>query len=287
MIPESFLDSPLPRDQAWLTALPAAVEERFATWDLRPDGPVAHGSHALAIPVTRDGTPLVLRMSPPAEDVTEHVGALRFWRGQGTVLLVDADPAAGAMLLERLDMRRSLLDVPADEAMAVLGAMARRLAVPAPPTTRSTADLARARADILEADWVRQGRPFDEAFLREAEKVADRLTGTASDLAVNGDLHSGQVLAGTREPWLTVDPVLLRGDIAFDLGRVLWTRLDEMADAKAIGEHLDIVAGAAALDRDHARNWVVFRAVDYWLWGLDAGFTEDPERCRRLVTALT
>jgi len=30
---------------------------------------------------------------------------------------------------------------------------------------------------------------------------------------------------------------------------------------------------------------VVFRAVDYWLWGLDAGLTEDPLRCRRLVEA--
>jgi streptomycin 6-kinase len=38
------------------------------------------------------------------------------------------------------------------------------------------------------------------------------------ELAVNGDLHSDQLLRGEREPWLTVDPVLLRGDIAYDLG---------------------------------------------------------------------
>jgi hypothetical protein len=41
----------------------------------------------------------------------------------------------------------------------------------------------------------------------------------------------------------------------------------------------------ARLDRDHARDWVIFRTVDYWLWGLNAGLTEDPLRCRRLVTA--
>ncbi|ONI80312.1 hypothetical protein ALI22I_43965 [Saccharothrix sp. ALI-22-I] len=287
MIPETFRNSPIPRDQAWLAALPAAIEERLTVWDLRPDGPVAHGSHALAIPVTRDGTPLVLRLNAPSEDVTSHVEALRFWQGRGTVLLIDADPTASAMLLERLDMHRTALDLPSDEAMAVLGVMARRLAVSAPPTARSTADLAHARASTLEAAWARQGRPFDVAFLREGEKAAETLITTSSDLAVNGDLHSAQVLAGSREPWLTVDPILLRGDIAYDLARVLWTRLDEMPDDTAITGHLDIVTDSADLPLDHARNWVVFRAVDYWLWGQANGLTEDPLRCHRLITALT
>ncbi|MEU4443315.1 aminoglycoside phosphotransferase family protein [Actinosynnema sp. NPDC050801] len=286
MIPESFRNSPIPRDRDWLAALPAAIEHRLATWELHPDGPATHGSHALVIPVTRNGTPLVLRMNAPSEDVAAHIEALRFWQGRGTVELVDADPA-GAMLLERLDMGRTALHLPSEEAMAVLGTMARRLAVPAPPTARSTADLALARASSLEADWTRQGRPFDPAFLRAGEKAVEKLVTTTSDLAVNGDLHSAQVLAGTREPWLTVDPILLRGDIAYDLARVLWTRLDEMPDATAITEHLDIAVDYASIPRDRARDWVVFRAVDYWLWGLDAGLTEDPLRCHRLISALT
>lgn len=287
MIPETFRNSPIPRDQDWLATLPTAIEHRLEVWDLRPDGPVRHGSHALVIPVTREGTPLVLRVNAPSEDVRAHIEALRFWHGRGTVHLVDADPTAGVMLLERLDLHRSALDLPSEEAMAVLGVMARRLAVPAPPTARSTADLALARAESLEPDWLRQGKPFDRAILRAGEEAVATLVTTASTLAVNGDLHSAQVLAGTREPWLTVDPILLRGDIAYDLARVLWTRLDDMPDDTAITAHLDIVVNAANLNRDQARNWVVFRAIDYWLWGLDAGLTEDPIRCHRLITALT
>jgi streptomycin 6-kinase len=127
------------------------------------------------------------------------------------------------------------------------------------------------------------GRPFDAGILREALDIAPALTVTTSELAVNGDLHSDQVLAGTREEWLTVDPVLFRGDIEYDLGRVLWTRLDEMTD---IGRHFDIAVREAGLDRDRARDWVVYRTVDYWLWGLSVGLTEDPVRCARLVSAL-
>jgi streptomycin 6-kinase len=108
------------------------------------------------------------------------------------------------------------------------------------------------------------------------------LSQTTSELAVNADLHSDQVLAGVREAWLTVDPVLYRGDIEFDLAPVLWTRLDEMTD---IVPHFDTVVTEAALDRDRARDWVIFRTVDYWLWGLRSGLTEDPLRCARLLTA--
>jgi streptomycin 6-kinase len=170
-----------------------------------------------------------------------------------------------------------------DEAVVVLGGMMRRLGVAAPAGARSTGDLARQRAAQLEGEWLRLGRPFDAAFLGEALRVAEGLSRPAGDSAVDGDLHSGQVLRGRRERWLAVDPVLLRGDVEYDLGRVLWTRADEMTD---VGACFEAAVRAAGVARDRARDWVVFRAVDYWLWGLGRGLTEDPVRCERVVRAL-
>lgn len=94
------------------------------------------------------------------------------------------------------------------------------------------------------------------------------------------------MLRASREPWLTVDPVLLRGDIEYDLARCLWTRLDDMADDAEIRRHFVTLVREAGLDRDRARDWAVFRTVDYWLWGSSARFTEDPQRCGRLLAAL-
>ncbi|MEI8410410.1 MULTISPECIES: aminoglycoside phosphotransferase family protein [unclassified Kribbella] len=262
----------------WLDGLPRAVERQCEVWGLRVSGDVAYGSNAIVVPV---GEELVLRMNPPGAEVGEQVRALRWWDGRGMVLLYDADLDAGAMLLERLST--PLTTRPVDEAVAVLGQLMRRLAVPAPEDALSTADIAAKRSAELEREWERLDRPFDVGILREALDVASALTETTSDVAVNGDLHSDQVLAGTRETWLTVDPVLLRGDIEYDLGRVLWTRLDEMTD---IVPHFDFAVREAGLDRDRARDWVIFRTVDYWLWGLSVGLTEDPVRCARLVSAL-
>ena len=286
-LPQSFLDMPRwwREGTEWLDDLPRTIRFQCEKWDLGVVGEFAHGSNALVIPVIRENESYALRVTPPGPDFADQVRALQFWDGRGTVQLIEADIDHGAMLLERLDEQHSLTDRPVDEAVAVLGRMMRRLAVQAPSNVPSTGQLVQVRVAKLEPEWHRLHRPFDRAFLAEALDIAITLSDTSSTLAVNGDLHSGQVLRGTREPWLTVDPVLLRGDTEYDLARVLWTRLDEMANASEIVEHFETAVEEGRLDHAHARSWVMFRTVDYWLWGLNAGLTEDPRRCQRLASA--
>jgi streptomycin 6-kinase len=289
-VPASFAAMPRWRAEGshWLTALPHMIDIQCDRWGLRVVGSPAHGSNAIVLPVDRGGEPLVLRMTPPGPDVTELVRALRFWDGRGTVRLIVDDVDAGAMVLERLSAE-SLATSPVDAAMEVIGRMMRRLAVPAPADVRSTTALVAERAAALSRDWIELAGPFDRTLLAAATDAAERLSATDHDAptAVNGDLHSAQMLRGVREPWLVVDPVLLRGDIAYDLARALWTRLDGIADAAGIVACFDIAVRASGVDRDRARDAVVFRTVDYWLWALVAGLTEDPDRCARLVRAFT
>jgi streptomycin 6-kinase len=288
VLPQSFLDMPRwwSEGTEWLTAAPRLVRAQCAKWNLDIAGGLAHGSNAIVVPVVRDGEPFALRMTPPEPEVAEQVQALRFWDGRGTVRLHEADIANGAMLLERLSMDQSLISLPAAEAIRILAQVMRRLAVPAPRQVRSTAELVRTRSAEFEPEWQRLGRPFPHAILTGAMDSADRLSQTRSDLAVNGDLHSRQVLRGSREPWLTVDPVLLRGDIEYDLARALWTRIDEMSEAAEIVECFETAVAEAELDAGRARDWVLFRTVDYWLWGVGVGLTSDLERCHRLFSAV-
>ncbi|MEV6411919.1 aminoglycoside phosphotransferase family protein [Kribbella sp. NPDC051718] len=285
-LPDAFLAMPRwwTEGREWLAGLPAAVDQQCEIWGLTIDGPVSHGSNAIVVRVSRDGEQLVLRMSPPGPDLPEHARALRWWDGRGTVRLYDVDLPRGAMLLERLG--DSLLDQPLGEAMAVLGRLMRRTAVPAPADALSTATNVSNRAPQLQPDWERLGKPFDRAQLTEALRVTKQLSHTTSDLAANGDFHAEQVLRGAREPWIVVDPVLYRGDPECDLARTLLTRVDEMADGAEIRQHFDTIVREAELDPERARNWVVYRAVDYWLWELAHGLTIDPERCRRILQAV-
>ncbi|HEY1734631.1 MAG TPA: hypothetical protein VGG23_09300, partial [Acidimicrobiales bacterium] len=70
------------------------------------------------------------------------------------------------------------------------------------------------------------------------------------------------------------------------VAELLWTRLDEVADAHALRRLLDVVVASGDLDAERARRWSIVRCCDYWLWGLDHGLTEDPKRCRRIVEVL-
>ncbi|HEY7175296.1 MAG TPA: aminoglycoside phosphotransferase family protein, partial [Micromonosporaceae bacterium] len=270
-LPRAFLDMPRWWSDGtdWLDDLPRSIVAQCAAWGLRIAGGVAHGSNAVVLPVTRGGETFALRMTPPGPDVAAQIRALRFWDGRGMVRLYDAEPTAGAMLLEWLPSGETLRRVPLDDAMPVLGRMMRRLAVPAPDDVPSTAVIVADRAGELEPDWDRMVEPFDRAILVTALAAADRLTardaalpGGDSGLAVDGDLHSDQVVRATRELWLAIDPVLLRGDIAYDLARVLWTRIDEMAGAVEVVRHFEAVVREAGIDADRARDAVVFRTVD-------------------------
>ena len=127
------------------------------------------------------------------------------------------------------------------------------------------------------------GRALDRlltAAIEAAEAVREPAT---PQLAVNGDLHFGQILSAEREPWLVVDPVLLRGDIGYDLGRLLWSRLDELPEDRQVRDYQAAVVEAAELEPGRAQQLVVVRAMSYLLWGLERGLTEDPPRCLRLL----
>ncbi len=75
----------------------------------------------------------------------------------------------------------------------------------------------------------------------------------------------------------------MRGDIGYDLGRLLWSRLDELPDEPQVRDHLAAMVDAADLQLDRAEQLVVVRAMSYLLWGLEHGLTEDPPRCLRLL----
>ncbi|MFI6789618.1 aminoglycoside phosphotransferase family protein [Nonomuraea sp. NPDC050383] len=271
----------------WLAALPDIVSEHCARWGLRVDGDPMHGDNGLAVPVSRGDEPLVLKVSRPDESVADQVAALRVWSGRGMVLLVDADLSSGVLLLERLDHRRSLRDLPLEEAVPLIGQQLRRLAVPAEGGFHSTWEAAAGLRESLRERWEAVGRPFPARVLDIALGLAGEMAAERSSEMVNRDLHYLQVLRGSREPWLAVDPLPLVGASEYQTGQLLWTRYDEMAGTHRFRWCLDALIDAAEMDRLRARAWAVLRAVDYWLWGLGAGFTEDPVRCAGMVQELT
>lgn len=273
--------------RAWVRAVPGLVERLLGQWGLVPDDaePLS-GGLALVVLVRRGDQRLALRLSYPGEPVADEVLALRAWRGRGAVCLVEAELVAGALLLERLDHTRTLHALPLGEAAAVAGALIRTLAVAAPPGLRTVAERAAGLPASIRRRQGALGDPVPPRWVEAACRYAVALPVAGEQLLVHADLHYGNVLAGTRQPWSAIDPRAVCGAPEYAVPELMWTRADELRSDAEVRGLLDAIVAAGQLDVDAAYGWVVARCVDYWLWGLERGLTVDPLRCERILRAL-
>jgi streptomycin 6-kinase len=237
--------------------------------------------------VRRGDRPLALRLCW-REDTNEfEARALEAWRGRGMMALEDADPDSGALLLERLDHRRSLHTLPLWAAAEVAGTLIRTLAVPPPPGILTLREVAAGLPDRLARSQQALGKPIPARWLAAARRHAAELGAAGEQVLIHADLHYGNVLAASRRPWLAIDPRPLRGAPEYSVPELMWSRADELNTDADVWRLFDVVVAAGNLNRDVAWGWVVTRCVDYWLWGLERGLTVDPARCERILDALS
>ncbi|WP_404870242.1 aminoglycoside phosphotransferase family protein [Kitasatospora griseola] len=284
-IPEEFARNVVAREgeagREWLAGLPGLVGELGERWECRPDGEVGHGQVGIVVPVTViDGTSAVLKVSFPHPGNVHEPDALDVWGGRGAVRLHRRDDPRFAMLLERAD-RRTLADRPevgVDEAVAVAGRLARRLAVAAPPGLPRLSDRAGQWAERLRDDADRLPRPLPRRVVDAAIATVCELGPDQPGTLVHGDLHFANILRAEREPWLAVDPKGQAGDPAFDAIALIRSRFEELLAAddlhRAVLRRLAIWAEAAELDHERVRRWAQARAVRAAHWGREHG---DPD----------
>lgn len=241
----------------------------------------------MVLSVRRGAEPFALKLIWRPEGTEEQVRALRLWDGNGIMRLFEADIPGGALLLERLDPARSLSTPPLFDAAAAAGGLLRRLAIPAPPGFRDVRSVVAGTVRALEAALDGEGGPVPREWLQTALDLArDFAQNARTDRLIHADLHYDNILAGARESWLAIDPQPMASEPESAIGELLWTRLEDAGGEDGILRLLDVLVQSAGLDARRARDWAIVRCVDYWLWGVEHGLTQDPVRCRRILQAL-
>ncbi|GAA1258738.1 aminoglycoside phosphotransferase family protein [Streptomyces javensis] len=280
-VPEAFSASFAEHDaagRAWLAQLPRLAADFLDRWDLRPAGAAAHGMASLVLPVTgADGTPSVLKLQQVREETEGAPLGLRTWNGNGVVLLLDHDPDTGTMLLERLDASRPLSSLPDDTAaMRVLADLLARLtSVPAPGGLRRLSDIAAAMLEQTPGAVPALRDPAERRLVRVCASAVAELLDEPGDRLLHWDLHYDNILAGQREPWLTIDPEPLTGDPGFELLPALDNRWDEVLatgdPTRAVLRRFDLLTEALGLDRRRATGWTLGRVLQNALWDIEDG----------------
>ena len=240
----------------------------MARWSCVPAGDVRAGYGGVVVPVRRaDGTRAVLKMSLPSDREDFESAVLDTWGGRGAVLLLARDDGLGARLLENLE-DRSLADVEdAEASMAVVGELARRLAVPAPDglPRLSEAYVRWALCVVAGHEPAPRSRAVGPHRRRGRAALAANWAQSSLNTVLHGDLHQLNVLRGTREELLAIDPLGLIGDLASECLTHLrdrWVELqDEDQPERALRRRIDAFAEAAHIDRERAHRWTQLRAA--------------------------
>jgi streptomycin 6-kinase len=271
--------------RAWLAKLPEQAAEYLERWELTPERVLTPGGQISMVVLVRqaDGTPACLKLGMVNAETGQEHAALARWAGRGAVRLLRSDPAAGALLLERLHAEVSLRSLPEPKAMLEAAATLRRLWVPSgtadgqPFTSVAdrTATLLGTLRERREQPWAADVRPL----IDEAIAVRDRLVaGPVTEMLLHGDFHHGNVLAADRVPWLAIDPKPLVGDPAYDLAWLALDRRDTLIAApgpRAVARRrIAKLSASLDVDEERLRGWTLFRSVEAGVWGLAVGERE-------------
>jgi streptomycin 6-kinase len=250
-----------PERAAWLERLPDCVSTLQGRWSLAIAAPFDSDevSCAWVAAATRaDGTAAVLKLGMPHMEARHEIDGLRFWNGDPTVRLLEADDDLNAMLLERCEPGTVLRSLPEPEQDVVMAQLLRRLwrTTCAPHPFRSLADMTAVWSDETIADSARWP---DAGLVREGLRLFEELPRSAStEVLLATDLHAGNVLRAQREPWLVIDPKPFVGDPAYDATQHLLncTRLrpDPLPTIRRFADLLD-------LEPERIRLWTFARAA--------------------------
>lgn len=281
LIPQTLHANLSSKDELkWLSTLPTLISKLANQWALTLGEPFgAEASCSWVAPCTRaDGSNAVLKVGLPHMEAKDEIEGMRFWHGDPTAYLLDADKAHNALLLERCIPGTVLRTYPEEEQDVVIAQLLRRLwrspAASYKPKEQ-TFDPQMEGEGLAQADFT--FRPLSEMvayWIEEAEKRSDEwldptivqagiqvyeelVESTTEHMLLATDLHAGNVLRAARAPWLVIDPKPFVGDPAYDATQHLfncWRRMESNPL-----ETIDRFAALLEVDAERVKMWFFAR----------------------------
>ena len=251
--------------QAWLDSLSALLVELTSRWSLHIGPPFDHANVTcswVAPVVSAGGRSAVLKLGMPHMEGRSEIEGLRFWNGDPTVQLLEADQERGAMLLEQCQPGYSLRSEQEQNQDVVIAGLLRRLWRRSAPAS----DLGQFRhlSQMLEFwrdETLSQAHHWaDSGLVREGLRIWEALAKPSpTDGVLATDLHAANVLRSGREPWLVIDPKPFLGDPPYDVVQHLHN-CQARLHADPIGM-VKRLAGLCEVDTERLRLWTFARAA--------------------------
>lgn len=284
------------RGASWWKELPDLLEQCARRWSLTLLSPFENLSYNYVAPAVRaDGGEVVLKVGVPHPELLSEMEALRHYDGRGSVRLLDADKAWGALLLERIRPGAMLVTIEDDETATHIAAGVMQELWRPPPEEhafRSVADWA-AGLQRLRDEFDGGAGPFPPGLVSLAEGLfVELLASMDAPVVLHGDLHHYNILAAERRPWLAIDPKGITGEPAYEVGAWLRNPVPQIAgwpDLERVLEHrVAVLAEVLGFERQRLLAWGTAQAVlsAWWSYEDEGIYQESMVACARCLANL-
>lgn len=254
----------------WLESLPETIQRLEALWNLRVTGLVPQLSYNLVAYAERtDGTPCILKLSPPNDEIICEAEALSYYAGDGICKLLERDDSVSALLLERVTPGVSLQELwtpEEDETHTHIAAeLMQRLWCPVPESNpfRTLTSWTRALWGAYE--------DIPKTLQERAQALLLELNPDSDPVLLHADLHHGNILTATSKPYLAIDPKGIVGAKGYDVGTYLLN--PTQASAKElialVPQRLEILGEVMELNQKELATWGFVHAVLSACWDTD------------------
>lgn len=246
----------------WLERLPSLMRELADRWGLTLTAPFDSDEVScacVAVATRQDGTSAVVKVGMPHFEGEDEIRGLRFWNGDPTVRLFDADDAVNAMLLERCEPGTHLRQLPELDQDGIVAGLLRRL-WRVPPDDHRFRLLSALVRSWNDETLAASDRWSDAGLVRSGLQLMRELsTSAVPTVLLATDLHAGNVLRAQRQPWLAIDPKPFVGDAAYDATQHLLNCRSRLRAKPA--ETIDRFSDLLGVDRERVRLWTFARAA--------------------------
>lgn len=277
----------------WLSDLPGILRAVARGWELTVGAPYELSWHYVVEATRGDGTHAVLKLGVPGDaSLAAEAAALAAFGGRGAVRPLRVALDRGALLLERVApgwrARDLVPDRDAEATSAAVGVI-RRLHEP-PFGSAASGSAASGGADPggeassgTLPDLLDQARAFDryvaahgsagplplDLVVRAGGLMRELCASAPRRVVLHGDLHHDNILRGTREPWLAIDPHGAVGDPGYEVGALLYNPDPENRDealTALVPARVERLADELAMPVERVVAWGFVKAVlsDVW-----------------------
>jgi streptomycin 6-kinase len=226
------------------------------------------------------GSQVVLKIIKEPGDEWRCGEVLRAFGGHGTAQVLEFAP--GAVLLERLDPGKALVDLVRhgkdQEATEILAELMREMAGNDAPDHCPTLFDWAGGFDRYKNTGDKQ---ITHDLVNEATDWYQRLAGSQrAPMLLHGDLHHYNVLLDSKRGWIAIDPKGVVGEREYEVGAILRNPTEQpdlFLSTFTIERRLKVFTSRLNLNYERALSWAFAQGVLSAIWDVEDGNSVPPD----------